>query len=69
MSQFKTIDDVEVSDKRVLVRVDLNVPLQAGKISDFTRIKRAATTINELLDRGAKVIVMSHFGRPEGKYD
>src|ERR1700755_82749 len=69
MAQFKTIDDIEVTDKRVLVRADLNVPLAAGKISDFTRIKRAAATINELLDRGAKVIVMAHFGRPEGKFD
>ena len=69
MAEFKTIDDIEVTDKRILVRADLNVPLHAGKISDFTRIKRAATTINELLDRGAKVIVMSHFGRPEGKFD
>lgn len=69
MADFKTIDDIEVSDKRVLVRADLNVPLQAGKISDFTRIKRAAATINDLLERGAKVVVMSHFGRPDGKYD
>ena len=66
---FKTIDDIEVTDKRVLVRTDLNVPIQAGRISDMTRIKRASVTINELLDRGAKVIVMSHFGRPKGKFD
>ena len=69
MAGFKTIDDIAVTDKRVLVRSDLNVPLAAGKISDFTRIKRAAATINELLERGAKVIVMSHFGRPNGKFD
>ena len=69
MAGFKTIDDVEVSDKRVLVRVDLNVPLMNGKISDMTRIRRAVTTINELLNRGAKVIVMSHFGRPKGKFN
>jgi phosphoglycerate kinase len=67
--KFKTIDDIEVSDKRVLVRADLNVPIVGGKIADFTRIKRSAITINELSERGAKVIVMSHFGRPEGKFD
>ena len=69
MRKFKTIDDIEVSDKRVLVRADLNVPIVGGKIADFTRIKRSAITINELSQRGAKVIVMSHFGRPEGKFD
>lgn len=69
MADFKTIDDIEVTDKRVLVRADLNVPLHHGKISDFTRITRACSTINELLERGAKVIVMSHFGRPDGKFD
>ncbi len=69
MKNFKTIDDVEVSDKRVLLRADLNVPLSNGKIADFTRITRACATIHQLLDRGAKVIVMSHFGRPKGKFD
>ncbi len=66
---FKTIDDIEVSGKRVLVRSDLNVPIVSGKIADFTRITRSAITINELSERGAKVIVMSHFGRPEGRFD
>lgn len=69
MASFKTIDDIQVTDKRVLVRADLNVPIQSGKISDYTRINRAAETIQELLKRGAKVIVMSHFGRPDGKWD
>lgn len=69
MANFKTIDDIEVTDKRVLLRADLNVPIHAGRISDFTRLARASTTINELLNRGAKVIVMSHFGRPEGSED
>ena len=69
MTNFKTIDDIEVSDKRVLLRADLNVPIVHGKISDMTRIKRVSRTITELLDRGAKVIVASHFGRPEGKFD
>jgi phosphoglycerate kinase len=66
MAKFKTIDDIEVTDKRILLRADLNVPIHAGRISDFTRLARASQTINELLNRGAKVIVMSHFGRPEG---
>lgn len=69
MGSFKTIDDIEVSDKRVLVRADLNVPIVHGKIADMTRIRRVSSTIIDLLDRGAKVIVMSHFGRPEGKFN
>lgn len=69
MANFKTIDDIQVTDKRVLVRVDLNVPIQHGKVADPTRILRVAQTIIELLDRGAKVIAISHFGRPAGKYD
>jgi len=68
MGTFKTIDDIEVSDKRVLLRADLNVPIVGGKISDFTRLNRVAGTINELAERGAKLVVMSHFGRPEGKF-
>ncbi len=69
MQTFKTIDDIEVSDKRVFLRADLNVPIVHGKISDMTRIKRVSSTITELLDRGAKVIVASHFGRPDGKFN
>ena len=69
MATFKTIDDIEVSDKRVFLRADLNVPIVHGKISDMTRIKRVSSTITELLDRGAKVIVASHFGRPDGKFN
>jgi phosphoglycerate kinase len=68
MLGYKTIDDVEVSDKKVLMRADLNVPMVGGKISDFTRIKRVAATVNELAERGAKVIVASHFGRPDGRF-
>jgi phosphoglycerate kinase len=64
---FKTIDSVDVSGKRVLVRVDLNVPMKAGKVTDATRIERAAPTLAELAAKGAKVIVLSHFGRPDGK--
>ena len=67
MSQFKTIDDLDVVGKRVLVRADLNVPLQDGQVTDTTRIDRTAPTLNELSNKGAKVIVISHFGRPKGK--
>jgi phosphoglycerate kinase len=66
-STFKTIDSLDVSGKRVLVRVDLNVPMKNGKVSDATRIERAAPTLAELAAKGAKVIVLSHFGRPDGK--
>ena len=66
-STFKTIDSIDMAGKRVLVRVDLNVPMKAGKVTDATRIDRAAPTIKELAAKGAKVIVLSHFGRPDGK--
>src|SRR5919206_4178813 len=64
---YRTLDDLDVHGKRVLVRVDLNVPMKAGKVTDATRIERAAPTLNELAAKGAKVIVLSHFGRPDGK--
>ena len=67
MSEFKTIDSEPVSGKRVLVRVDLNVPMKNGQVTDATRIERAAPTLRELADKGARVIVLSHFGRPDGK--
>ena len=67
MSDFKTIDSEKVSGKRVLVRVDLNVPMKNGQVTDATRIERAAPTLAELAAKGAKVIVLSHFGRPDGK--
>src|SRR5437867_10922239 len=66
-STFKTIDSIDMSGKRVLVRVDLNVPMKNGKVTDATRIERAAPTLSELAAKGAKVIVLSHFGRPDGK--
>ncbi len=68
MVQFKTIEDLGALDgKRVLIRADLNVPMQDGEVSDDTRIRSVAPTILHLMDKGAQVIVMSHFGRPKGK--
>jgi phosphoglycerate kinase len=67
MPAFNTLDDVNVSGKRVVIRVDLNVPLENGSVSDTTRIERVVPTIRELLDKGAAVIVLAHFDRPKGK--
>lgn len=64
---FRTLDGVDVAGKRVLLRADLNVPVHEGKISDLTRLERLCPTIRELSDKGARVIVCSHFGRPKGK--
>ncbi|MGE4167472.1 MAG: phosphoglycerate kinase, partial [Xanthobacteraceae bacterium] len=64
---FRTLDAADVKDKRVLLRLDLNVPVDNGKVTDATRIERAAPTITELSTKGAKVILLSHFGRPKGR--
>ncbi len=64
-SMFRTLDEASVAGKRVLLRVDLNVPMEAGRITDATRIERAIPTIRELSDKKAKVILLSHFGRPK----
>ena len=64
---FRTLDGMDVAGKRVLLRADLNVPVQDGRISDMTRIERLAPTIRELSDKGARVIVCSHFDRPKGR--
>jgi phosphoglycerate kinase len=69
MANFRTLDDIDVHGKRVLLRADLNVPVKDGVVTDATRIERLAPTIETLTDRGAKVIVMSHFGRPKGGPD
>jgi len=65
---FKTLDDLsDLAGKRVLVRVDLNVPMDGSKVTDTTRIERVLPTIRELSDKGAKVILLAHFGRPKGE--
>ncbi|MFZ0422953.1 MAG: phosphoglycerate kinase [Xanthobacteraceae bacterium] len=66
MPSFRTLDDVDVKGKRVLLRVDLNVPVQNGRVADASRIERLIPTITELADKGAKVILVSHYGRPKG---
>jgi phosphoglycerate kinase len=66
MTLFHTLDDASVSGKRVLVRVDLNVPMEEGRVSDTTRIDRILPTIREIANKGGKVILLAHFGRPKG---
>src|SRR5947209_1973979 len=63
---FRTLNDADVRGKRVLVRVDLNVPMANGKVNDATRIDRILPTIREIADKGGKVILLAHFGRPKG---
>ena len=67
MAGFRTIDQLDARGKRVLVRADLNVPMKDGAVSDTARIDQAATTIRDLVAKGARVVVLSHFGRPDGK--
>ena len=67
MAKFRTLDDIDPKGKRVLLRADLNVPMTDGMVGDATRIERLAPTIRELAERGARVVVMSHFGRPKAK--
>ena len=67
MKQFRTLDDVDVKGKRVLLRVDLNVPMENGRITDTTRLERVAPTITEIAGKGGKVILLAHFGRPKGR--
>jgi phosphoglycerate kinase len=64
---FKTLDEAHVRGKRVLVRADLNVPMREGHISDMTRVERVVPTIQELADKGARVVILSHFERPKGR--
>jgi len=67
MKQFRTLDDVDVKGKRVLLRVDLNVPMENGRVTDATRLERIAPTITEISSKGGKVILLAHFGRPKGR--
>src|SRR3954451_13307619 len=67
MPNFRTLDDVDVKDKRVLLRVDLNVPMENGRVTDATRLERVAPTITEISDKGGRVILLAHFGRPKGR--
>ncbi len=65
----KSIADADVKDKTILVRADLNVPMEEGRVTDATRIERFAPTVADLAGRGAKIVVLSHFGRPKGQRD
>ena len=68
MPAFRTLDDIgDVRGKRVLVRVDLNVPMQDGEVSDDTRLRATLPTVTELADKGAIVLLLAQFGRPKGE--
>jgi phosphoglycerate kinase len=66
MSGFRTLDSAELKGKRVLVRVDVNVPMEKGRVTDTTRLERILPTLNEISQKGGKVIMLAHFGRPKG---
>ncbi len=68
MTKFRTLDDLgDLAGERVLVREDLNVPMADGRVTDDTRLRAAAPTLGELADKGAKVLILAHFGRPKGE--
>ena len=69
MTQFRTLDDADLSGKRVLVRVDLNVPTENGRVTDRTRIARILPTIREISEKGGRAVLLAHFGRPKGGPD
>ncbi|MDD5586915.1 MAG: phosphoglycerate kinase, partial [Alphaproteobacteria bacterium] len=67
MAEFLTLDDLQVRGKVVLVRVDFNVPMKDGRVTDATRLERSLPTLLDLARAGARVALLSHFGRPDGK--
>ena len=69
MPKFRSLDSADFQNKRVLLRVDLNAPMENGKLADATRIERIVPTIHEIADKGGKVILLSHFGRPKNGPD
>ena len=69
MENLRTLDDIDVDGKTVLVRADLNVPMEDLAMTDGLRIERLVPTLRELLANGARVVVLSHLGRPKGKFD
>lgn len=64
---WKTLDDMDLAGKVVLTRVDINVPVESGKVTDATRIERIAPTVKDILEKGGKPVLLAHFGRPKGK--
>ena len=64
---WKTLDDINLNGKVVLVRVDINVPVKDGVVTDATRIERIVPTIKDILAAGGKPVLMAHFGRPKGQ--
>ena len=64
---FRTIDDLDLSDKRVLVRVDINVPVRDGRVTDTTRMEAIRPTIRDVVAKGGRPILLAHFGRPKGQ--
>src|SRR3954447_22905482 len=67
MAEFRTLDEADLRGKRVLLRLDLNVPTENGQVTDATRLERVAPTITDIADNGGKVILLSHFGRRKGR--
>jgi phosphoglycerate kinase len=67
MKQLKSVKDLDVKGKRVLVRVDYNVPMEKGVVTDDTRVRCSFPTVTHLIQKGAKVILISHLGRPKGR--
>ncbi|MDX2257306.1 MAG: phosphoglycerate kinase [Hyphomicrobiaceae bacterium] len=69
MSSFKTLDQADLAGRRVLVRVDINVPIAEGVVTDATRIRAVVPTVRDILDKGGRPILLAHMGRPKGKFD